>query len=79
MIHGSIYHNLGALTPAGTPPTFLQVYFHDGLQLPVATTEKETILISLLRAELQEHNAYLLHRVYGYTAAVQSNAVLRRT
>ena len=61
LIHGGIYHNLGALTPAGTPPTFLQVYFHDGLQLPVATTEKETILISLLRAELQEHNAYLLH------------------
>ena len=64
LIHGNVYHNLGPLTPAGTPPTFLQVYFHDGLPAaaaPVAITEKETTFINLLRTELQQNNAYLLH------------------
>ena len=61
LIHGSIYHNLGPLTPAGTPPTFLQVFFHDGVQVPVGATGRDIILINLLRADLQQHNAYLLH------------------
>ena len=76
LIHGSIYHNLGPLTPAGTPPTFLQVYFHDGVQNPVGATGRDPVLINLLTADLQQHNAYLLHMNAAIRPVLRENGTI---